>query len=202
MKYAIIAGSHRPQSQSGKVALFIAARLQALCPDSQTYVLDLGKTPLPLWDEGVWNNDPQILDRWTPVSKQLASAEAVVVIAPEWGGMVPAALKNLFLFASDGCLYHKPGLIVGASASRNGAYPVAELRASSYKNTHLQYISEHVIIRAVGDMLNGETPQSEDEAYLRKRLDYSLSVLAEYAKALRQVRDSGVLNRKEFPFGM
>jgi len=202
MKYAIIAGSHRPQSQSGKVARFIAARLQALNPEAESYVLDLGKTPLPLWDEGIWNNDPKILDIWKPVSAELAGSDAAIVIAPEWGGMVPAALKNLFLLAGDGCLYHKPGLIVGVSASRNGAYPVAELRASSYKNTHIQYISEHVIVRFVGDVLNGETAQSEDDASLRKRLDYSLAVLAEYAKALKLVRDSGVLDRKGFPYGM
>ncbi len=202
MKYAIIAGSHRPQSQSGKVARFIAARLQALNPEAESYVLDLGKTPLPLWDEGIWNNDPKILDIWKPVSSELAGSDAAIVIAPEWGGMVPAALKNLFLLAGDGCLYHKPGLIVGVSASRNGAYPVAELRASSYKNTHIQYISEHVIVRFVGDVLNGEAAQSDDDASLRKRLDYSLAVLAEYAKALKLVRDSGVLDRKGFPYGM
>lgn len=202
MKYAIISGSHRPQSQSGKVARFIAARLQTLNPDAESYILDLGKTPLPLWDESIWQGDPQILDAWKPVSAELASSDAAIIIAPEWGGMVPPALKNLFLLAADGSLYHKPGLIVGVSSSRNGAYPVAELRVSSYKNTHLQYISEHVIVRFVGDVLNEEAPQSDDDATLRKRLDYSLSVLAEYAKALRLVRDSGVLNRKGFPFGM
>jgi len=202
MKYAIISGSHRPQSQSGKVARFISGRLQALNPEATSYVLDLGRTPLPLWDEGIWAADPDILSIWNPVSAELASSDAVVVIAPEWGGMVPAALKNLFLFAADGSLYHKPGLIVGVSASRNGAYPVAELRVSSYKNTHLQYISEHVIVRQVGEVLNAETAQSEGDEALRRRLDYSLSVLAEYAKALRQVRASGVLDRQAFPFGM
>ena len=202
MKYAINSGSHRLQSQSGKVARFIAARLPALDSSASTYVLDLGQTPLPLWDESIWKGDPKILEVWNPVSAELASSDAAVVIAPEWSGMVPAALKNLFLFASDGSLYHKPGLIVGVSASRNGAYPVSELRMSSYKNTHIQYISEHVIVRHVGDVLNEELPQAEEDAFLRKRIDYSLSVLAEYAKALKQVRDSGVLNRKEYPYGM
>lgn len=202
MKYAIISGSHRPQSQSGKVARFVAARLQALEPASSSYLLDLGKTPLPWWDEGVWRGDPAIMDAWGPVSAELAGSGAAIVIAPEWGGMVPAALKNFFLLAGDGCLYHKPGLIIGVSASRNGAYPVAELRVSSYKNTHLQYISEHVIVRQVGDVLNAEAPQSDDDRALRRRLDYSLAVLGEYAKALGQVRASGVLDRKEFPYGM
>ncbi|MFM8332099.1 MAG: NADPH-dependent FMN reductase [Candidatus Methylumidiphilus sp.] len=202
MKYAIISGSHRPQSQSGKVARFIAERLPALNPEASSYILDLGKTPLPLWDEGIWAKDQTILDIWNPISAEFANSDAVVVIAPEWGGMVPAALKNLLLFAADGSLYHKPGLIVGVSSSRNGAYPVAELRVSSYKNTHIQYISEHVIVRQVNEVLNGDEPQSEDDTLLRKRLDYSLAVLAEYAKALQAVRASGVLKRKEYPFGM
>ncbi len=202
MKYAIISGSHRPQSQSGKVALYIEKQLAILDSSASSVILDLGKTPLPLWDEGIWQGDPKIMDVWKPISTELKSCDAAIVIAPEWGGMVPAALKNFFLFAADGCLYHKPGLIVGVSASRNGAYPVAELRVSSYKNTHLQYISEHIIVRQVNDVLNEETPQSDDDASLRKRLDYSLSVLAEYAKALQLVRASGVLNRKDYPFGM
>ncbi|MDD5036016.1 MAG: NAD(P)H-dependent oxidoreductase [Methylococcaceae bacterium] len=202
MKFAIISGSHRPQAQSGKVARFIAARLSILQPQSSRYVLELGKTPLPLWEEGIWSNDPKIVDVWNPVASELAGSDAAIIVAPEWSGMVPAALKNLFLYASDGSLYHKPGLIVGVSAARNGAYPIAELRVSSYKNTHIQYISEQVIIRHVGEVLNGEEPESDDDAYLRKRLDYSLSVLVEYAKALKQVRASGVLNRKEFPYGM
>ncbi len=202
MKYAIISGSHRPQSQSGKVARYIAERLITLHSEASSEIIDLGQTPLPLWDEGIWQGDPKILDAWQPVSARLKGCDAAIVIAPEWGGMVPAALKNFFLFAADGSLYHKPGLIVGVSASRNGAYPVAELRVSSYKNTHLQYITEQVIVRQVNDVLNEAEPQSDDDASLRKRLDYSLSVLAEYAKALQTVRASGVLNRKEYPFGM
>jgi NAD(P)H-dependent FMN reductase len=202
MKFAIVSGSHRPAAQSGKVARFVGAHAKSLSPDYSTYVLELGKNPLPLWEEGIWNKDPKMIEPWTPVSEELSRADAFVVVAPEWSGMVPAALKNFFLFASDGCLYHKPGLIIGVSASRNGAYPVAELRVSSYKNSHIQYISEHVIVRNVNEVLNERAPVSEEDGQIRKRLDYGLRVLAEYGKALGTVRASGVLNRKEFPFGM
>lgn len=202
MKFAIVSGSHRPAAQSGKVARFIADHLKTLNPGYPSYVLELGKTPLPLWEEGIWNKDPKMLEPWKPVSEEIGKCEAFVAIAPEWSGMVPAALKNFFLFAGDGCLYHKPGLIVGVSASRNGAYPVAELRVSSYKNTHIQYISEHVIVRNVTEVLNEPTAVSEEDAQVRRRLDYGLRVLAEYGKALQGVRASGVLNRKDFPFGM
>lgn len=202
MKFAIVSGSHRPASESAKVARFIASRLPALDPKNSLFLLDLGQTPLPLWEEGIRVGDPKLVEPWQPISRELSECEALVVVSPEWGGMVPAALKNFFLFAADGCLYHKPGLIVGVSASRNGAYPVAELRMSSYKNTHIQYISEHVIVRHVGEVLNEPEPQSEEDGYLRARIDYSLRVLAQYGKALRLVRDSGVLDRKSYPYGM
>jgi NAD(P)H-dependent FMN reductase len=202
MKFAIVSGSHRPQSQSGKVARFFAGQIASLDPGFSSYVLELGKEPLPLWEEGIWNKDPKMIEPWRPVSEAVAGCDAAVIIAPEWSGMAPAALKNFFLFASDGCLYHKPGLLVGVSASRNGAYPIAELRTSSYKNSHIQYISEHVIVRNVNEVLNEEKPVSEEDGALRRRIDYGLRILAEYGKALRTVRASGVLNRKEFPFGM
>lgn len=202
MKFAIVSGSHRSVSESGKVARFIASRLSEIDPQHSVFLLDLGKTPLPLWEEGIRTEDPKLTRPWQPMSRELSECEAIVVVSPEWSGMVPAALKNFFLFAADGCLYHKPGLIVGVSASRNGAYPVAELRMSSYKNTHIQYISEHVIVRHVGEVLNGPEPQSEEDGYIRGRIDYSLRVLTEYGKALRLVRDSGVLDRKTYPYGM
>ncbi|WNV03326.1 NAD(P)H-dependent oxidoreductase [Candidatus Methylospira mobilis] len=202
MKFAIISGSHRPESQSGKVARYLAKRLKELDASFSSHVLDLGKTPLPLWDESIWQGNSDLADQWKPISAELAASDAIIVISPEWAGMVPAALKNFMLYVCDGCVYHKPGLLVGVSSARNGAYPIAELRSSSYKNTHLQYISEHVIIRFVNDVLNLEDPESEEDALLRKRIDYSLNVLAEYGKALRLVRASGVLNHKEFPYGM
>lgn len=202
MKFAIISGSHRPVSQSGRVAAYLAARLSTLNSAHEGYVLELGKTQLPLWEEGIRTGEARLLNAWLPVSRAIEMCDAAIVVSPEWGGMAPAALKNFFLYAADGCLYHKPGLLVGVSAARNGAYPIAELRASSYKNTHLHYISEQLIVRQVGEMLNGAEPQSADDAALRQRIDYCLRVLAEYAVAFRAVRDSGVLDRTRYPYGM
>lgn len=46
MKTGIIIGSHRHDSQSAKVASFVQKQLIG-----ESFVLDLGKNPLPLWDE-------------------------------------------------------------------------------------------------------------------------------------------------------
>jgi len=73
---------------------------------------------------------------------------------------------------------------------------------SSYKNTRLCYIPDHVIVRNVGQMLHGDEPADEHDQALRGRITYSLRVLIEYAKALRLVRESGVIDLKAFPYGM
>lgn len=206
MNIVFIVGSHRQESESARVAAYLAERLAVLAPASSSSTIDLGKNPLPLWDEGKWGKDTSRDTAWAtvwgPHSATLKAADGVVVISPEYAGMVPAALKNLFLLIDQGELAHKPGLIVGVSAGRGGTYPVAELRSSSYKNLQLNWIPEHLIVRDVSKMLKGDAPASDDDAHIRARSDYALKVLVEYVKALRLVRDSGVIDRKTYPFGM
>jgi NAD(P)H-dependent FMN reductase len=201
MKIALIAGSHRRQSESARVAKYIDGVLHALGVE-QTYLFSLADNPLPLWDEGVWEDDPKWAQLWSPIAAELKSSDGLVVVCPEWSGMAPAGLKNFFLLCGGEVLAHKPALIVAVSASMGGAYPVAELRMSSYKNTRLCYIPDHVIIRNVARMLIGDQPADEHDRAIRARLAYSLGVLLEYAKALRQVRASGALDYKSFPYGM
>lgn len=201
MKIAIIVGSHRVDSESGRVAAFIDQRIKAMAVE-ETFLFSLAGNPLPLWDEGVWADDPKWEAAWKPVACQLAESDAVVVVSPEWSGMAPAGLKNFFLLCGNDVLAHKPGLIVAVSAALGGSYPVAELRMSSYKNTRLCYIPEHVIVRNVGRVLKGDVPADDHDAALRLRIDYSLKLLIEYAKSLASVRASGVVDLKEFPYGM
>ena len=200
--YAIVSGSHRAKSQSHRISLFIQALLQA-DKKAAACVIDLAGNPLPLWDESVWEGDPKWKALWGPISEKLTQADAVVIVSPEWGGMVPAGLKNFFLLCSKQELSHKPGLIVGVSSGHGGAYPVAELRMSSYKNTQFCYIPEHVIVRGADEALNGpEQGASKEDLYARGRLRYALAVLEQYALALRQVRRSGVVDQKKYPYGM
>lgn len=206
MKITLIAGAHREQSESARIAHYLEGRLKELSPGIETAIIDLGKNPLPLWDEGMWGKETSRGTDWKavwgPHSATLASSDAIVVLSPEYAGMVPAALKNLFLLVGNGELSHKPGYIVGVSASRGGSYPVAELRESSYKNIQLNWIPEHLIVRDAPKMFQGAEPASDDDKFIRGRADYGLKLLLEYAKALKLVRDSGVPDRKNYPFGM
>ncbi|QTS84667.1 NAD(P)H-dependent oxidoreductase [Ectopseudomonas khazarica] len=197
LNIALVAGSSRNNSQSGKVARAMRQRLIELGHTSHesSSVIDLGLAPLPLWpaeDTGPWDLYRQ----------QLATADALVIIAPEWNGMACPAIKNFFIYASKAELAHKPGLLVGVSSGIGGAYPIAELRASSYKNCRLCYLPEHLIVRQVEKVLNG--PQAVDEAdeRIRGRIDYALDVLVRYGHALQPVREAISFDNPAFANGM
>jgi hypothetical protein len=200
----IVSGSHRPESQSGKVARWLAQDLALRGATSD--LLDLGREPLPMWDEGVWDDTDFWKQHWTPVSERLKKAEALVVISPEWGGMVPPALKNFLLLCGNKELGHKPGLIVGVTSGVSGTYPVAELHVSGTKNNHLCWIPDHCIVRKVEDVLNSppgtpvEAKSSDD--ITRRRLNQSVGALMAYGRAFRAIRDSAEIAQAEFPNGM
>ena len=201
MKIVLVAGSHRNEAESERVAKYAAAVLEQHCR-VQSHLISLARNPLPLWDEEVWQGSDRWRKLWEPISNELKAADGVVIVSPEWSGMVPPGLKNFFLLCGTAELAHKPGLIVTVSAGMGGAYPVNELRISSYKNTRICYLPEHVIVRNVGDMLQGEAPASEQDAALRSRLAYALHLLVEYAAALKPVRESNVIDHRSFPHGM
>ncbi len=203
MKIAIISGSHRENAESLKVARVIQRYLDdGICDES--WLFSLSGNPLPLWDQGIWDGDPQWKERLTPIREQLASSDGFVVISPEWHGQVPAGLKNFFLIFGKNELGHKPAMIVAVSNGDGGAYPVAELRMSSYKNSRICYIPEHVILRKVEKVLNDDPADNDErsDSYYRERLQWSLKILKEYAEALKQVRESGVTATDKFKNGM
>lgn len=193
MKLKIITGSNRKQSNSGKIAGIITERCQNSV-FSEVNELNFAETDIPFWDEEYYTKS----ERWAPIKKDVITPmrddDAFVIITPEYSGMATALLKNLFLLCSPKEMGHKPALIVSVSSGIGGSYPVAELRMSSYKNTRLCYIPDHIIVRKADDF--------NEESTTSARLSYSLELLGEYAKALQGVRDSGVINTKDFPNGL
>ena len=206
MKIGIISGSHRPDSQSSKVGHHIQHTLEQQGLSDSSWFYDLGGNPLPLWEEGVWDQDNE---QWqqllAPLRQELHSCDGFVIISPEWHGMVPAGLKNfLLMWTAGGELAHKPALIVTISASIGGSYPVAELRMSGYKNNRLCFLPEHLIVRNVGSVFNADSKDNDPGAqqYLSERLLYCLQLLREYALALRLVRESGKASLAVYGTGM
>lgn len=198
----IIVGSHRSDSQSSRVAAYIARDISRIDPATTSDTIDLAGNPLPLWNESVWQGDSELASLWKPFRDRLRRADGFVIVSPEWAGMVPPGLKNLLLFAGPREVGHKPALIVAVSAARGGSYPVNELRTSGYKNNRLVYLPEHVLVQDVADVLVGETPAGERDAWLRRRIEFADRILLAYAAALAPIRAGGLTEHADFPYGM
>ena len=170
-----------------------------LDPRLDIFSLDLAKASLPLWSpdkkngKGVWG------ETWNSISDNLNMSDGFIFIVPEYGGMATPATKNIFLLCGNGELAHKPGLIVAVSSGNGGAYPIAELRSSSYKNTHIMWIPENIIIRNVEEFSPGAHGKNIPE-WLDDRVDYVLKLLLAYASNMSPLRE--LVNRKDFGNGM
>jgi hypothetical protein len=197
MKITIVSGSQRANSQSLNVAKY----LQTLAKQhfTKSTVLDLHALNLPLWNEGVWQGTEE-WDQWTPIANTLKESDAFIFITPEWHGMATPALKNFLMLTTDDELAHKPALLVSVSASINGVYPISELRMTGNKNNHVCFLPDHLIFRNADSILNQEHECNDDS--MQSRSEYTMSLLASYAGALRPVHRDMVNAGKTFRYGM
>lgn len=202
MKFSIICGSNRRDSNSMKIALHVRVMLLELRLCKEVSIINLEDQNLPLWDGKDNSTDSDITATIESISYELDSSDAFVVISPEWHGMAAPALKNFFMYWGKSELAHKPALPIAVSSGSGGAYPIAELRMSSYKNNRICYLPEHLIIRNADELLNDEDTNSEEDEYIRSRVNYCLELLGTYASAFMEIRQAPVLENTNFRNGM
>ena len=195
---SIIVGSHRAESQSLKIGKVVEQKLSSNESCSTVKLLNLAELGLPEWSEQYSDNESALLAETKSI---LAQSDAYVIVSPEWNGMVPSALKNLFLLYSADVFAHKPALIASVSAGIGGTYPVTELRSTTYKNSRICYIPEHLIFRDVESLFNGSKAVSDAQRYMSQRTDFCLEYLLLYSNAMKNVRNLQPVN-PEFANGM
>ena len=89
-------------------------------------------------------------------------------------------------------------MIISISSGVGGAYPVNELRTSGYKNTKINYIPEHIILRNVKELFINDTALDQS---ISERINFCCKILFEYAKALIPIRELN-LPFEKYPYGM
>ncbi|WP_339715073.1 NAD(P)H-dependent oxidoreductase [uncultured Sneathiella sp.] len=187
LKIGIIVGSIREKSESGRIGHYIKELLEELDASVSVEYFALRDLEIPLWNEDKWKSGSEMKAFWQPISDCLKSCDGFVVISPEWAGMVPPHLKNFLLMCDGGELAHKPAQIVAVSSGTGGAYPVAELRMSGYKNNFIWWMPDHVILRQVESLFSSD-PASDLDGRLMARLVYALTFLVETSRAMAPVR--------------
>ena len=202
MNLLIISGSQRTNSQSAKVAQFIADNSVDFAHASH---IELCRFDLPFWD-GEEETKSHGNNAWPMIGHKLRKADALVLITPEWGGMATPILKNFLLMCDQAETAHKPALLVSVVGGISGAYPIAELRMNALKNNKIVATPDHLIIRNVEQVLNKDQAESTRDNSLRERIAYSLYMLHEYALALKNVRLNHESQRypkqQEYNYGM
>jgi len=206
MNLIIISASQREQSQSAKVAQYIAETSSGY---SKIVHIELCKYQLPLWD-GEQESKQSPNSDWSKINGQVRQADALILITPEWSGMASPLLKNFLLMSSSEDTGHKPALLVSISSGISGAYPIAELRMNAFKNNKLVAIPDHLIIRNVTESLNDfgveQKSLSQADKSLRERIRFSLHSLWQYGQALSLLRktqqETPYVNQERYSYGM
>jgi len=195
MNISIISGSTRAASKSKDVSTFLKNHINSVDGSVETDIFDLAELNLPMWDE---NTD---LASLADSKAALEQADAFVFVIPEWHGMVPPAVKNLF-FLFGGVFRHKPAYLVTVSAGTGGRYPVPEMRSSAYKNSYINYIPVNTVIDRVGATISEQGEYIAEKEFVLRRLDEGVRLLLEYGKAFQQIRQSDIVLEKRFPNGV
>ena len=186
-KILIINISLRKESQSQKVSQYLLNQINKK-EQNQSKILNYIDLDLPLWNQDLAGNKEVL----KPIVDKLEEATGYIFVTPEYNGACSPALNNLCLFLSQES-YHKTVLLVSVSAGRSGSYAITEARGNTYKNTKLNYIPEHLIIRDVNNVLNivmdkDSIQLSEEDKYIRERIIYTLSnfdIYCTYSKLIR-----------------
>lgn len=195
MKISIISGSTRANSGSAKTSLYLKNELARIDATQDVDIFDLATLDLPMWEE---DTDLALVESQ---KQQLESADAFVFVVPEWHGMVPPAVKNLF-FLFTGVFRHKPAYIVSVSAGSGGRYPIQEMRATAYKNTFLNFIPVNTVIDRLNATIDENGQYIAEKQFVANRVDEGLKLLLEYSSAFQQIRKSDIVQEKRFPNGV
>ena len=199
MKLSIISTSHRKNSESKRVADSLKKYIYDIDKMIECFILDMFESEIPLWTTEKKQNAKFWDNRYNKISSELDTSDGFLMVVPEYGGMSAPNSKNFFLLFNNGELFHKPGLIVSISSGNGGAYPISELRSSSYKNSHIMWIPENIIIRNVNQFSPGKHGELIP-SWMDNRIEYSLNLLIKYSEYLKPIQKC--VNRKDFANGM
>jgi NAD(P)H-dependent FMN reductase len=209
MQILIVSASQRRSSKSFELAKYIQANILDTYSNVLSSILDLSLYSHLLDNYGVNNEDNVALVREKDeFLSKLYRCDAIIFVVPEWGGMIPPALVNMFLLTANGSanglpIGHKPAFAVGVSASGGGSNPISLLKAYTSKNSHVTWLPLHAIVQNVEQFLKSKwTPNLSDKySQVQSRLHIGIQSLLIYSRQLVIVREELVSLSKVHPFG-
>ena len=119
---ALIVGTNRPGSNTGKVAAHVAEMYAAL--DEPPQIIDLHQLPPEIFSPTSYEKPPA---SFTPFEEPIGRADGIVIVTPEYNGSIPGIFKYYIdMLVDPGQFAGKPVALVGLAAGRWGALRPAE----------------------------------------------------------------------------
>jgi NAD(P)H-dependent FMN reductase len=191
MKYQlkIIIGSTRP-TRKGPIVADWFLKIAKQHPDFEVELLDLKEIDLPLMDEP---NHPRV-QKYTKAhtkkwSKTIDSADAFVIVTPEYNFGYPATLKNALDYLSVEWS-DKPMGFVSYGGISGGTRAVQELKLP-VTALGMMPIPQAVNIPFFAQFINDNDVFEANET-LEKSANVMLTKLQNWAKALKNMRENAV----------
>lgn len=153
MKLAVIVGSLRRESYNRTLA---GALINRLPSDIETVVVDL--TDIPFMNQDLEDQLPESVQR---VAGQVASADGVLIISPEYNRGIPAVTKNIVDWLSrestGNPMKGKPVAIGGISSG-----PIKTMVMQSHLRPVLAHTQAHVMTAPVLALTIGEANMTSE----------------------------------------
>ncbi|MCE2593725.1 NAD(P)H-dependent oxidoreductase [Motilimonas cestriensis] len=179
MNIVIISGSQRKNSSAYGVAKAVAARAELSGEVANCHVLSLSKLSIPLWDEDLCKELDHWMDDWFDTHQLLASADAVVVVSPEWEEVT---LKNFFALCERSELSTLPGVVVRIASTCRGAFSAQELRLSNFVFNRLCIVLDHIVVATTDEVVKCKQQDYHLDGLSAERVDYGFKLMGCLAK--------------------
>lgn len=95
MKITIVSGSPRKASVTVRIAKYLAKHFSEKYPMHEIQLLNLQEHEIP-FIQRVWSTINDVPEEFKEVAEKIYSADAFVLVTPEYNGSMSSALRNLF----------------------------------------------------------------------------------------------------------
>ena len=95
MKITIVSGSPRKESVTVRVARYLLKFFKEKYPQHELQFVNLQDHQIP-FVEKVWSTINDVPEEFKTVAEKIYSADAFIVVTPEYNGSMSAAARNLF----------------------------------------------------------------------------------------------------------
>lgn len=172
----IICGSDRVHSKSKQVADIVKANLQNV--GAKVEIIDLHTLPLHTVEKGKYS-DGILPDEVAQAVSKVNSADGLVVIAPEYNGSMPGALKYFIdHWSYPKSFEYRPVAFVGLGGRFGGLRPVEHLQGVfGYRNSFMFPI--RVFLMNIWDtMKDGKLTDQTSSDLLQQQADGFVKFIA------------------------